>query len=319
MIVRSSNSTASGRAGRVPQAIMIRSARTISWSPIAHRVGRPTNTRVTRDQADAVAAELLAHDRGLGGDDARRAVHQLAQRLALGLLQVRRGRARRADGARGARARPGAASWTGSCRCGSTTPPIRSRRSATATRCAELRGLDRSALPARAGSDDEKVELHSFAPYPAKGPCSTPCQRSCRARCPAFASAAPSPRRTSTRRCARSASRCSRRTSTSRSSSSSRRRSRSAALGVEVSKQLNPGQQVVKIVNEELTALMGGAGGRADLLAAPADRDADGRPAGLGQDDRDGQARASTCKEQNELLGGGRRLRRLPARPRSSS
>jgi signal recognition particle subunit SRP54 len=30
-------------------------------------------------------------------------------------------------------------------------------------------------------------------------------------------------------------------------------------LGVEVLKQLNPGQQVVKIVNEELTALMGGA------------------------------------------------------------
>ncbi|MFP5363993.1 MAG: signal recognition particle protein, partial [Thermoleophilia bacterium] len=30
-------------------------------------------------------------------------------------------------------------------------------------------------------------------------------------------------------------------------------------LGVEVHKQLNPGQQVVKIVNEELTALMGGA------------------------------------------------------------
>src|SRR4051795_12787979 len=30
-------------------------------------------------------------------------------------------------------------------------------------------------------------------------------------------------------------------------------------LGVEVTKQLNPGQQVVKIVNEELTALMGGA------------------------------------------------------------
>src|ERR687887_2215864 len=31
------------------------------------------------------------------------------------------------------------------------------------------------------------------------------------------------------------------------------------ALGIEVSKQLNPGQQVVKIVDEELTALMGGA------------------------------------------------------------
>jgi signal recognition particle subunit SRP54 len=31
------------------------------------------------------------------------------------------------------------------------------------------------------------------------------------------------------------------------------------ALGAEVARQLNPGQQVVKIVNEELTALMGGA------------------------------------------------------------
>src|ERR671937_2917800 len=31
------------------------------------------------------------------------------------------------------------------------------------------------------------------------------------------------------------------------------------ALGIEVSKQLNPCQQVVKIVNDELTALMGGA------------------------------------------------------------
>src|SRR3954469_5038683 len=30
------------------------------------------------------------------------------------------------------------------------------------------------------------------------------------------------------------------------------------ALGIEITKQLNPGQQVVKIVNEELTALMGG-------------------------------------------------------------
>ena len=34
---------------------------------------------------------------------------------------------------------------------------------------------------------------------------------------------------------------------------------RERAEGVEVQRQLNPGQQVVKIVNEELTALMGGA------------------------------------------------------------
>src|SRR4051794_27488115 len=31
------------------------------------------------------------------------------------------------------------------------------------------------------------------------------------------------------------------------------------ALGIEITKQLNPGQQVIKIVNEELTSLMGGA------------------------------------------------------------
>ena len=30
------------------------------------------------------------------------------------------------------------------------------------------------------------------------------------------------------------------------------------ALGIEVTKQLNPGQQVIKIVNDELTSLMGG-------------------------------------------------------------
>src|SRR5256885_14859241 len=30
------------------------------------------------------------------------------------------------------------------------------------------------------------------------------------------------------------------------------------ALGIEVQRQLNPGQQVIKIVDEELTALMGG-------------------------------------------------------------
>ena len=56
-------------------------------------------------------------------------------------------------------------------------------------------------------------------------------------------------------------------------------------LGAEVVGQLNPGQQVVKIVNEELTALMGGASAGHLVLAAPADGDPHGRPAGLGQDD----------------------------------
>src|ERR671939_459641 len=39
------------------------------------------------------------------------------------------------------------------------------------------------------------------------------------------------------------------------------------ALGSDVLESLNPGQQVVKIVNDELTSLMGGAG--RDLVFAP--------------------------------------------------
>ncbi len=63
------------------------------------------------------------------------------------------------------------------------------------------------------------------------------------------------------------------------------------ALGADVVGQLNPGQQVVKIVNEELAELMGGESHELAVLAAPADGDPDGRPAGLGQDDRDREAR----------------------------
>ena len=44
------------------------------------------------------------------------------------------------------------------------------------------------------------------------------------------------------------------------------------ALGQEVLDSLNPGQQVVKIVSEELTTLMGGSGPRARLRQAGARR-----------------------------------------------
>jgi signal recognition particle subunit SRP54 len=57
------------------------------------------------------------------------------------------------------------------------------------------------------------------------------------------------------------------------------------ALGADVIGQLNPGQQVIKIVNDELTTLMGGE-------SEEIDGDPDGRTAGLRQDDRDGQTRA---------------------------
>ena len=53
-------------------------------------------------------------------------------------------------------------------------------------------------------------------------------------------------------------------------------------LGAEVLESLNPGQQVVKIVNEELTALMGGTGRDLAFASTGPDRDPDGRPAGLG-------------------------------------
>ena len=66
-------------------------------------------------------------------------------------------------------------------------------------------------------------------------------------------------------------------------------------LGADVIGQLNPGQQVVKIVNEELAALMGGASAGRRRSPAPADGDPDGRPAGLGQDDGHRQARRATC------------------------
>ncbi len=93
---------------------------------------------------------------------------------------------------------------------------------------------------------------------------------------------------------------------------------RERAEGVEVTRQLNPGQQVVKIVNEELTALMGGQS--AGLTFSP-------RPptvilmAGL----QGSGKTTATAKLASYLQGGAqvlrrrRRLRRLPARPRSSS
>ena len=42
---------------------------------------------------------------------------------------------------------------------------------------------------------------------------------------------------------------------------------RERAIGVEVSEALNPAQQVIKIVDEELTAILGG--GEAELLKSP--------------------------------------------------
>ena len=83
------------------------------------------------------------------------------------------------------------------------------------------------------------------------------------------------------------------------------------ALGIEITKQLNPGQQVVKIVNDELTSLMGGAS--AGITFSP-------RPptvilmAGLqGSGKTTATAKlAKLLKEQNQSSRRRRGLRRLP-------
>ena len=67
-------------------------------------------------------------------------------------------------------------------------------------------------------------------------------------------------------------------------------RVRERAVGAEVLESLTAGQQVVKIVHEELTALLSAGDRTFHLVGQPGRRRAR-RPAGLGQDDLDRQAR----------------------------
>ena len=88
-------------------------------------------------------------------------------------------------------------------------------------------------------------------------------------------------------------------------------------LGAGVLDALNPGQQVVKIVNEELAALMGGASRDLAFASSGHDGDPDGRPAGLGQDDRLREARQAARRRRQE--GRPRRLRHAaPGRGRAA-
>ena len=66
------------------------------------------------------------------------------------------------------------------------------------------------------------------------------------------------------------------------------------AVGQEVLKSLTPGQALVKVVRDELTAVMGTANTDLNLNARAAGDRADGRPAGRGQDHDGRQARASS-------------------------
>ncbi len=89
-------------------------------------------------------------------------------------------------------------------------------------------------------------------------------------------------------------------------------------LGEDVVGGLNPGQQVVKIVDEELASLMGGAAVGVTFAPRPPTVDPARRPAGLRQDDGRRQARALPAQGAR-LVGRDGRLRRLPAGRRRSA
>ncbi len=255
--MRSSNSTDDGRAG--PRAAgdddPARADRLVGVLD-ADRVG-VLEPGLAGQQTDAIAAELLAHDGRLGRHHARRAVHELLERALLALLDARGvehvqrplgelledGLAQRLGGDRPGVDRDAAEAFAA---LGDRHP------------LAELRRLDRRLLTAGTGTDHEKVELHVPATYPVRA---------------LFDSLSEKLQGTL-------ASVRQRGALTDDDINRAMREIRLAlleadvnfkvvkqftstvkerALGIEVSKQLNPGQQVVKIVNDELTALMGGA------------------------------------------------------------
>ncbi len=85
------------------------------------------------------------------------------------------------------------------------------------------------------------------------------------------------------------------------------------AVGQEVLKSLSPGQALVKVVSDELTAVMGTAEHRTESRPAAARSGVDGWPAGRRQDHYGRQARAFSHRTQKEACDGGE-LRRLSSR-----
>ena len=283
--------------------------------------------RVAGQQPDVVAAELLARDRGLGRDDRARAVEQLLDRLALGLLDPRR--VQDVQRARGELLQDGLAQGLRRDR------PGMDRDAAEAVAAlgdgdalAELGGLDGRALAAGPRADDEKIELHGRS-LPKPGSAGLDPGYSLTHM---FDSLSEKLQGTLAGVRQRGAL-------TEDDINKAMREIRLAlleadvnfkvvkqftiavkerALGIEITKQLNPGQQVIKIVNDELTSLMGGAVGGDHVLAAAADRDPDGRPAGLGQDDRDGQAGEAAARAEQVVASPSPPATSTARRPSSS-
>ena len=76
------------------------------------------------------------------------------------------------------------------------------------------------------------------------------------------------------------------------------------AIGREVLKSITPGQQVVKIVHDELIALMGNQNAALQLAESPPSADHDGRASGIGQND--------LCGKIGPAIGGAKQ--KSPAR-----
>ena len=95
-------------------------------------------------------------------------------------------------------------------------------------------------------------------------------------------------------------------------------RVRERAVGQEVIKSVTPGQMVVKIVHDELVAILGARGQRAQPRRAARGRP-DGRPAGLGQDHDQRQARPPAARSRSARRCCWPRSTRSARPPRCSS
>ena len=85
------------------------------------------------------------------------------------------------------------------------------------------------------------------------------------------------------------------------------------AVGQEVLRSINPGQMMVKVVNDRLVEMLGASSEGIDLAGRPAGGGDDGRAPGLGQDDHDGEARQA-AGEPGPQEGAVGLARRAPSR-----
>ncbi len=84
------------------------------------------------------------------------------------------------------------------------------------------------------------------------------------------------------------------------------------AVGQEVLRSVTPGQMVVKIVHDALVETLGAETAELNLAVSSARRDHDGRPAGVGQDHDDSQARQAAVGEGAQAGADGVARRRPP-------